>query len=53
MTVNGIEYEGVMPPQELTDQEAIDVVNYCLNAWGNDGGKVTQEDLDSVKKNNK
>ena len=52
MTVNGVVYEQVMPAQNVTDQEAIDVVNYILNAWGNDGGKVNENDLNEVKKNN-
>ena len=45
MTVNGVEYSGIMPPQELTDEEAVDVVNYILNAWGNNGGEVSMDDL--------
>jgi len=52
MLVNGIEYTSIMPPQEVTDQEAIEVVNYILNAWGNDGGVVDQDDLNEVKKDN-
>jgi nitrite reductase (NO-forming) len=52
MVVNGNEYTSIMPPQEVSDQEAIDVVNYILNAWGNDGGTVNQEDLNEVKKEN-
>ena len=52
MVVNGVEYNSIMPPQEVTDLEAIEVVNYILNAWGNDGGKVTAADLDEIKKEN-
>jgi mono/diheme cytochrome c family protein len=52
MTVNGLVYETIMPAQDVSDEEALAVVNYILNAWGNDGGKVTQSDLDEVKKNN-
>ena len=49
MTVNGVVYKGIMPPQDVTDEEAVAVVNYILNAWGNNGGEVTGEDLDKVK----
>jgi nitrite reductase (NO-forming) len=51
MTVNGVVYSGIMPPQEVNDEEAIEVVNYILNAWGNEGGEVSVQDLDEVKKN--
>ena len=49
MTVNGVEYDEVMPPQDLSNEEAVDVVNYILNAWGNDGGEVTIDDLEKIK----
>lgn len=49
MVVNGVEYEGIMPPQELTDQQIVDVINYCLNAWGNDGGRVSLEDMNKIE----
>lgn len=45
MIVNGIEYKGIMPAQDVTEEEAIEVVNYILNAWGNDGGEVNESDL--------
>ena len=45
MVVNGETYNTIMPPQELTDQEVMDVINYVLNAWGNKGGEVTMEDV--------
>ena len=51
MTVNGIVYSGIMPPQDVTDEEAVEVVNYILNAWGNKGGEVNAKDLEEVKKN--
>ncbi|MBD3637437.1 MAG: cytochrome c [Crocinitomicaceae bacterium] len=49
MVVNGVEYDQVMPPQDVTDEEAVAVVNYILNAWGNDGGEVTMEDLKKIQ----
>jgi len=44
--VNGVKYSMPMPPQVETHQEAVDVVNYILNEWGNNGGTIT---LDEVK----
>lgn len=50
ITVNGEVYDGIMPPQELTDQEMVQVMNYVLNSWGNDGGKVDLERVQTVRK---
>jgi len=47
--VNGVEYNSIMPAQEVTDQETMDVMNYVLNSWGNDGGEVTLEDVKNAK----
>ena len=49
MKVNGVIYDEIMPPQDVTDEEAVQVVNYILNAWGNDGGEVSEEDLEKIK----
>ncbi|MEX1002053.1 MAG: cytochrome c [Crocinitomicaceae bacterium] len=49
MTVNGVEYHGIMPPQDVSEEEAVAVVNYILNAWGNDGGEITESDLEKIK----
>ena len=49
MVVNGETYNGTMTPQNLEDQEIIDVMNYVLNSWGNAGGEVTLEDVQSQK----
>ena len=45
MIVNGVTYNSIMPPQPITDEEARDVMNYILNAWGNSGGEVTLEEV--------
>ncbi len=49
ITVNGKVYNGVMPPQVETDEDAIAVINYVLNAWGNNGGTVTVEDAKKAR----
>jgi len=45
MTVNGEKYDAIMPAQPISDEEVRDVMNYILNAWGNNGGEVTLEDV--------
>lgn len=48
MIVNGNSYSAPMPQQVNTKEEAVAVINYVLNSWGNDGGKVTLEDVKDV-----
>lgn len=50
ITVNGIDYNGLMPNPGLTDQEVADVMNYILNSWGNKSDKmVTVAEVVKVK----
>lgn len=49
MVVNGTTYTIPMPFQVDTHQEAVDVINYALNAWGNEGGTVKLEDVKDIK----
>ncbi len=48
ITVNGIDYNGMMPNPGLTEDEVADVMNYILHSWGNSGSKMVT--LDEVKK---
>lgn len=48
MVVNGLTYNAPMTQQVDTKEEAVAVINYVLNAWGNDGGMVTLEDVKDV-----
>lgn len=50
ITVNGKKYNTEMPKQVVTDQEAADVATYVLNSFGNKGGEVSIEEVQSVKK---
>ena len=35
-----------MPPMsQLNDDEIADILTYSLNSWGNDGGRVTREEV--------
>jgi nitrite reductase (NO-forming) len=46
VTVNGQEYNSVMPPMtQLTDDEVANILTYVLNSWGNAGGRVTTEEV--------
>jgi nitrite reductase (NO-forming) len=49
MVVNGITYTAPMTPQVDTKEDAVAVINYVLNNFGNDGGYVTMEDVKDVK----
>lgn len=49
IVVNGITYVAPMTPQVNTKEEAVAVINYVLNAWGNKGGTVSLEDVKDVK----
>ncbi|MET3108544.1 nitrite reductase (NO-forming) [Oxalobacteraceae bacterium GrIS 2.11] len=47
VTVNGNEYNSVMPPMsQLNDDEVANILTYVLNSWDNKGGRV---DADTVK----
>ncbi|MBU3927856.1 MAG: cytochrome c [Bacteroidetes bacterium] len=49
ITVNGAVYNLPMPFQVETHQDAVDVINYVLNAWGNKGGTIKIEDVKDIK----
>ena len=43
ITVNGTQYNSVMPPQgHLSDQDLANVMTYILNSWGNRGGEIKE-----------
>ena len=48
MKVNGVTYTTPMPPQVNTKEDAVAVINYVLNAWGNNGGTVILENVKNV-----
>ena len=47
--VNGVSYKMPMPPQVDNYEDAVNVINYVLNAWGNDGGTITVEEVKDIK----
>ncbi|MCC7319252.1 MAG: cytochrome c [Bacteroidales bacterium] len=48
LVVNGVTYTAPMPPQVDTKEEAVAVINYVLNSFGNNGGTVTLEEVKDV-----
>jgi nitrite reductase (NO-forming) len=53
ITVNGKPYNNMMPPQDVTDDQAADVLTYVMNEWTNDFGTVTSADVKRVRAENK
>ncbi|MFH5832710.1 copper-containing nitrite reductase [Halalkalibaculum sp. DA3122] len=49
ITVNGETYNGIMPRQNLTNEEVANVITYILNSFDNDGGRVTPQDVERVR----
>lgn len=48
ITVNGQQYNGVMPPSMLNDEQIANVLTYVRNSWGNSGDIVTVEEVKKV-----
>jgi len=53
IVVNGKPYNNMMPPQEVSDDQAADVLTYVMNTWGNDHGEVKAADVKRVRAGNK
>jgi len=49
MTVNGKKFTQEMTPQVETKEDAVAVINYVLNNFGNNGGFVTLDDVKNVE----
>jgi nitrite reductase (NO-forming) len=50
ITVNGLEYNSVMPPMaQHNDDEIANILTYALDAWGNSGGVVTAEEVAALR----
>jgi nitrite reductase (NO-forming) len=46
VTVNGVTFDGMMPPQtHLSDEDIANALTYARNAWGNKGDVVTKEEV--------
>jgi nitrite reductase (NO-forming) len=49
MKVNGVDYNGVMPPVLLSDEQIANVLTYVRNSFGNEGEAVTVEEVSKVR----
>jgi nitrite reductase (NO-forming) len=47
--VNGTDYNGVMPPVALNDEQIANVLTYVRNSWGNEGDAVTVDEVKKVR----
>ncbi|WP_339789750.1 cytochrome c [uncultured Imperialibacter sp.] len=45
ITVNGVEYDGVMPMLNLKDLEIAEILTYISNSWGNKKGLIDVNDV--------
>ena len=43
-----VKYPAPMPPQLASKEDAVAVINYVLNSFGNQGGVVTMDDVKDV-----
>jgi nitrite reductase (NO-forming) len=50
ITVNGKDFDGVMPKQTLSDAQIASVATYVLNNFGNKGGEVSAADVAKQRK---
>jgi len=49
MTVNGVKYNNVMPPQAISDEEIAAVLTYVYSSWGNTGAAVTSDEVKTIR----
>ncbi|MCO4772987.1 MAG: nitrite reductase, copper-containing [Deltaproteobacteria bacterium] len=50
VTVNGTEYNSVMPPMsQLNDDEIANIVTYVMNSWDNPGGDISADAVAKVR----
>jgi len=50
LTVNGVDYNGVMPSAGfLSDQELADALTYVFASWGNDGAAVSVDEVAALR----
>lgn len=49
LTVNGKEYNGVMPSMALNDEQIANILTFVRNSWGNKGDMVTPDEVKAVR----
>jgi nitrite reductase (NO-forming) len=49
VTVNGKQFNNIMPPQSLSDDQISAVLTYVYHSFGNSGKTVTKEDVSKIR----
>ncbi len=49
VTVNGESYDGIMPAQNLSNEDAANVLTYIYSSWGNSGKVVSSSDVKKMR----
>jgi nitrite reductase (NO-forming) len=49
ITVNGKEYDGVMPQMQLNDDEVASILTYVRNSWGNKDGLLSAAEVNKAR----
>jgi nitrite reductase (NO-forming) len=49
ITVNGQPFNGVMPAQQLSDEDVANVLTYVYDSWGNSKQPVTPQEVQAVR----
>ncbi len=49
ITVNGTDYNGVMPGVRLSDADVANALTFVMKSWGNNGPEVTSTDVARVR----
>ncbi|MGZ3803558.1 MAG: copper-containing nitrite reductase [Pseudobdellovibrionaceae bacterium] len=49
ITVNGVEYNGVMPSLGLDDEDIANVLTYVTNSWGNKAPEILPSEVKSLR----
>ncbi|MBK8098661.1 MAG: nitrite reductase, copper-containing [Planctomycetes bacterium] len=49
ITVNGVQYDGVMPAQVLNDDDVANVLSYVMNSWGNQAEVMQAAEVAKVR----
>ncbi|MCZ7592991.1 MAG: copper-containing nitrite reductase [Kiritimatiellae bacterium] len=49
ITVNGVDYNQIMTPQNLNNEQIADVVTYVLNTWGNKKGRISATRVQEIR----
>lgn len=50
ITVNGKNFDSVMPAIALNSEQVANVLTYVINSFGNNGGQITPEQVDKQRK---